>query len=57
MTFSESASVRREEGTSQPLLLLWGAKGALLHTEAAEQLFGKGGPGNFLRIINMTQGP
>lgn len=43
MTFSESASVRREEGTSQPLLLLWGAKGALLHTEAAEQLFGKGG--------------
>ena len=28
----------------------------MLHNEAAEQLFGKGEAGNFLRIINLTQG-
>lgn len=35
----------------------WGLGEGWLFTDAAQQSFGKGGPGNFLRIINLTPKP
>lgn len=54
--FSKILFVSKEEGTSHPSLCRGLGEGWLF-TDAARKSFGKGGPGNFLRIINVTQRP